>query len=206
MLGVGRGAGSFLLSPSPLESLTEKKQAKESWKCLQSTLPTVPLTLWMPNRHIRSRSLPVLRGAQGWWLRQHRSASHGFFGLVFFFDTIPAASIRAHLPGACFPGGFASCPLPGSSCSAGSWGKRLSLLGEVLARWEMLALTPCPPRCTLRPNFPFFPSLGLAEGRQGMLPWPQGLQDLSHGCADSGPLALPMWESPLEILEMPTLP
>lgn len=52
----------------------------------------------------------------------------------------------------------------------------------------------------------FFPSLGLAESRQGMLPWPQGVQDLPHGCAGSGPSAFPVWESPLEILEMPTLP
>lgn len=55
--------------------------------------------------------------------QHHRPASRGFFGLVLL-DTIPAASIRAHLPGACFPGGvFCFLPPP-----------RLFLLGWEL--WE----------------------------------------------------------------------
>lgn len=128
------------------------------------------------------------------------------FGFFFIFWTpFPLPPSSHTCPELAFQRGLLPAParlfLLGWSC-----GKRLSLLGEVLARWEMLALTPCPPRCTLRPNFPFFPSLGLADSRQGMLPWPQGVQDLPHGCAGSGPLAFPMWESPLEILEMPTLP
>lgn len=166
--------------------------------------------------------------AQGCWLPQHHPASRGFFGLVFFGHHPRCLHLRAPAWSLLSRGGVCFCPLPGSSCSPGSCGKlsrgslllpppRLFPLGwqlwevpvsarEVLARWEMLALTPCPPRCTLRPNFPYFPSLGLAQSRQGMLPWPQGVQDLPHICAGSGPLASPMWGSPLEILGMPTLP
>lgn len=208
-LGIaGGGQGGGQLSPFPISpGITYRKKTGEG-KLEMFTKHTSHSTVNpLDAKQTHQEPLPPRApGGSGVVAPTASSCFPWFLWFGFFFDTIPAASIRAHLPGACFPGGFASCPLPGSSCSAGSWGKRLSLLGEVLARWEMLALTPCPPRCTLRPNFPFFPSLGLAEGRQGMLPWPQGLQDLSHGCADSGPLALPMWESPLETLEMPMLP
>lgn len=122
-----------------------------------------------------------------------------WFGFSFFWTPSPLPPSAHTCSELALPGGFASCPLAGSSRWAGSCGKRLPLLGEVLARWEMLALTPCPPRCTLRPNVPIFPSLGLADSRQGMLPWPQGVQDLPHGCAGSVPWHFPcgkaLWKS-----------
>lgn len=57
--GLGRGQ----LSPFPhlpLNHLQKKKQEQ----CLQSTLSTVPLTLWMPNRH-REPLLPWAPRDQG---------------------------------------------------------------------------------------------------------------------------------------------
>lgn len=57
---------------------------------------------------------------------------------------------------------FASCPIPGSSrLAVGSGGKAL---GEALARWDTPAPAPCPPTCTLRPNFYLYFALW---GRQG---------------------------------------
>lgn len=159
LLGVGWGAGSFLLSPSPLESLTEKNR-KKNYKCLQSTLSTVPLTLWMPNRHIKSRSSPCAVGRGGGC-----ADSIVLLPLVLFlFDLytqphlLHPPQLRAHLAGACFSGGYL-LPAPSQALPAqllGAVGNAVRESARLHSGREMPAPIPCPPTCTLRPNFSFF--------------------------------------------------
>lgn len=88
-LGIaGGGQGGRQLSPFPISpGITYRKKTgkgKLEMFTKHTSHTSVPLTLWMPNRHIRSCSLPALRGAQGWRLPQHRPAPRGFFSLAFF--------------------------------------------------------------------------------------------------------------------------
>lgn len=141
----GGWAGSwaaFSFSPSPLESLTEKKKKQE--QCLQSTLSTVPLTLWMPNRH-KEPLLPWAPRDQGAAAGPASSRSpHCHFMYFFWVHTTPlrpsAVAERLSggsllLAGSLLPGGFVPPPRlsllgKGQSCGA----KHPALLGEVSAR------------------------------------------------------------------------
>lgn len=129
-----------------------------------------------------------------------------WFGFLFFLDTIPAASIRAHLLGACFARGV--CFLPP---------RRLFPLGREL--WEAPASArggsgsvgdagthSLPSQVHFKAKRPHFSFSGAGRQQAGDAPVAPGGAGSSTRLCRLSPLAFPMWESPLEILEMPTSP
>lgn len=130
--GFGVLLGGEQLSPFPISpgvTYRKKKQEIKQYKCLQSTLSAVPLTLWMPNRHKKSRSSPGTVGRRGGRniplpLALFNLSFYSFFGARNLASSIHRSHV--HLAGVCFffgggGGVFASCPFPGSSpLAAGS--------------------------------------------------------------------------------------
>lgn len=110
--GLG-GQAAFSFPHLPWNHL-QKKNRENKWKCLQSTLSTVPLTLLMPNRHIRSRSSPGALGRRGGCADSIVPLPSGLFDL-FLSYTQPCflhPHSHANLAGACFLGGVHYLPPP----------------------------------------------------------------------------------------------